>query len=364
MTSATFPTNVTLPTVIVGPDRVHTYPGFATDCPCGAAGFPCTRWGTIDWFPTNSLGLHYANDASTLRPGNYVLTIFAYSLMAFLALRTVARTSTSALVGLCLIIGGLMYDIGLGFPGANAADTTSTTTSSTAVIASDLNTSTATAASRFNNWQCGPLDQWCTGQDQSHAVPRLAFPGFWLVMLVVLVCWLGLAVGQLHDAAVASHADSPSATIAAAPGNEPSHTVVHQALAGRFFPNEVELKRSQPAVKTKEGQSNTDVSRQQPGTIKLAILVTPCRPLRHAGPHGSRRANPNQYASHRPDLVVTFAFPDGVKCHWHIQPDLGLPRKKGLVLLSRLFFLTDLNALIAHDDPSSDDGLLRAALSR
>jgi uncharacterized membrane protein len=278
MTSATIPTNATLPTVIVGPDGVHTYPGFgrfATDCPCGAAGFPCTRWGTIDWCPTNSLGLHYANAAPESRPWNNFLTVFSYSLIAFLALRSILRTSTAALIGLCLIIGGLMYDIGLGFPGVNAASTTAgTTTSSTAVIASELNTSSATAASRFNSWQCGPLDQWCTGQDQSHAVPKLALPGFWLVMLVVLACWLGMAVGQLRDATMASPVDSPSARIAAAPREEPSLTAVHRAPAGRFFPKKVEVKRSQPAVKHKEGQSITDVRCEKPGPIKLAILVT------------------------------------------------------------------------------------------
>jgi hypothetical protein len=102
-------TSATIPTVTVELDRVHTYPGFATDCPCGAAGFSCTRFGTIDWCPTNSLGLHYANAAPESRPSDHFL-------IAFLALRSVLRTSTAALIGLCLITGGMMYDMGVGLP--------------------------------------------------------------------------------------------------------------------------------------------------------------------------------------------------------------------------------------------------------
>jgi hypothetical protein len=283
-TLATMATNITILTVTVGLDRVHIYPGFATDCPCGAAGFSCTRFGTIDWCPTDSLGLHYANAASDSRPSDHFLTVFTYSLVAFLALRSVLRTSTSALVGLCLIIGGLMYDIGLGLPGAEATVATTTVPFLTPVIAS---VSSATVTSRPNSLQCGPFGQGCESQIQSHAVPRLTFPGFWLVMLVVVVCWLGLAVGQLRDAAVASpvdtqgdigkDVDSPSANIAttlATSGNEPSHIVVRRAPAGRFFPDKVEVKRSQPVVEQKKEKSIMNVRNEKPGPIEVAILVT------------------------------------------------------------------------------------------
>jgi hypothetical protein len=283
-TLATMSTNITIPTVTVGLDCVHTYPGFATDCPCGAAGFSCTRFGTIDWCPTNSLGLHYANAASGTHPSDHFLTVFTYSLIAFLALRSILRTSTAALVGLCLIAGGLMYDIGLGFAGAQATNATTTVPFATPVIAS---VSSATVIYRPNSLQCGPFGQGCEGQNHSHAVPRLALPGFWLVMLVVLACWLGLAVGQLRDAVMASPVDLPGndgdevdstsakiVTALATPGNEPSHTVVRRAPAGRFFPDKVEFKRSQPVVTQKKEKSIMDVPNEKPGPIKVAILMT------------------------------------------------------------------------------------------
>jgi hypothetical protein len=276
-------TSATIPTVAVGLDRVHTYPGFATDCPCGAAGFSCTRFGTIDWCPTNSLGLHYANVAPESRPSDHFLTVFTYSLIAFPALQSVLRTSTAALIGLCLITGGMMYDIGVGLPGAEATVATTTVPFSTPVIAS---VSSATVTSRPNSLQCGPFGQGCEGQTHSHAVPRLALPGFWLVMLVVLACWLGLAVGQLRDATMASpvgspgndgdEVDSTSAKIAAAPAmpvEEAPNSIVHRAPAGRFFPDKVEVKRSQPVVTQKKEKSIMDVRNEKPGPIKLAILV-------------------------------------------------------------------------------------------
>jgi hypothetical protein len=286
-TLATMSTNITIPTVTVGLDRVHTYPGFATDCPCGAAGFSCTRFGTIDWCPTNSLGLHYANAAPGTYPSDHFLTVFTYSLIAFLALRSILRTSTSALIGLCLIIGGLVYDIRLGFPGAEATVATTTVLFSTPVIANELNTPSATAASRLAKGQPGPFGEGCEGQTHSHAVPRPTFPGLWLVMLVVVACWLGMAVGQLRDAAMASPVDlpgndgdgvdSPSAKIASAPAmpvEEASNTIIHRAPAERFFSDKVEVKRSQPAVKQKKEKSIMDVRNEKPGPIKVAVLVT------------------------------------------------------------------------------------------
>jgi hypothetical protein len=111
-------------------------------------------------------------------------------------------------------------------------------------------------------------------------------PGFWLVMLVVLACWLGLAGGQLRDATMASpvgspgndgdEVDSTSAKIAAAiamPVEEAPKIIVHRAPAGRFFPDKVEVKRSQPVVTQKKEKSIMDVRNEKPGPIKLAILV-------------------------------------------------------------------------------------------
>lgn len=280
--------NTTLPTVVFGPNRAHTYYGHATDCPCGAAGFPCTRWGTIDWCPTNSLGLHYANAASEMHPSACISMVLAYSLMAFFALRTMIRTSTTALIGLSLIVGGLIYDVNLGFTGVAAAEITETTITSAAVLASNTSISSVNAVSRhLSGWECGVIGQWCSGQ-RSGAMSKLALPGFWLMMLVVVVCWLGLASGQLRDAATASpkapqsidgeQLDNSLTTKAtkttALPEqtDEPAYSVEYRPLAGGIFAHTVKVKRSNPVTKDEESKDLTTVQDTRPGTTKLAVL--------------------------------------------------------------------------------------------
>lgn len=280
--------NTTLPTVVFGPNRAHTYYGHATDCPCGAAGFPCIHWGTIDWCPTNSLGLHYANAASDVYPSVYISMVLAYSLMAFFALRSIIRSSTTVLIGLSLIVGGLVYDVNLGFTGVQAAATTEPTITSAAVLAKNSSISSVTAVDHhLTGWECGVIGQWCSGQS-SGGMSRLALPGFWLMMLVIVVCWLGLASAQLRDAATASPRAPQSkdgkvsdnslttratkATALTEPTEEPSYSVEYRPLAGGIFAHTVKVKRSHPAAKDVERKDLATVQGTQLGTTKLAVL--------------------------------------------------------------------------------------------
>lgn len=366
--------NTTLPTVVFGPNRAHTYYGHASDCPCGAAGFPCTRWGTIDWCPTNSLGLHYANAASDMHPSAYVSMILAYSFMAFFALRTMIRTSTTALIGLSLIVGGLIYDVNVGFTGVQASASTGTdaTRNTTALItsASSLTLSSATAVvHHLTGWECGVIGQWCSGQ-RSGAMSKLALPGFWLVMLVVVVCWLGLANGQLRDAATASpkapqsidgeQLDNSLATKAtkttALPEHtdEPSYSVEYRPLAGGLFAHTVKVKRSDPAVKDEESKDFTTVQDTRPGTTKLAVLFAlfllalVMVPMALAEPTSTRvsskslalpspapttttfdaTATAYHHANNALDVAFGVSLHDGIRCHRHAhkcEPNSRLP---------------------------------------
>lgn len=67
--------------------------------------------------------------AST-QASNNAIQVLRFSLLTFVVLRLLARfASIGALVCLCLIAGGFLYDVGAGFPGVNAATATTTTTS-------------------------------------------------------------------------------------------------------------------------------------------------------------------------------------------------------------------------------------------
>jgi hypothetical protein len=59
---------------------------------------------------------------------NNTTRVLKLSLLAFIVLRLFARrASIGALIGLCLIAGGFLYDIGFGLPGADAATAKTTT---------------------------------------------------------------------------------------------------------------------------------------------------------------------------------------------------------------------------------------------
>ena len=84
--------------------------------------------------PDGSLCGHYPDDqpatAASTHALNNTTRVLRLSLLAFIALRLFARrASIGALIGLCLIVGGFLYDIGLGLPGANAATAKTTTDS-------------------------------------------------------------------------------------------------------------------------------------------------------------------------------------------------------------------------------------------
>jgi hypothetical protein len=66
--------------------------------------------------PTTATSPHALNNA---------IQVLEFTLLTFVVLRLLVRfVSTGALVGLSLIIGGFLYDIGVGFPGVEAATTT------------------------------------------------------------------------------------------------------------------------------------------------------------------------------------------------------------------------------------------------
>jgi hypothetical protein len=59
---------------------------------------------------------------------NNVTRVLQFSLLTFVVLRLLVRfASIGALVGLCLIAGGFLYDVGFGLPGVDAAMTITTT---------------------------------------------------------------------------------------------------------------------------------------------------------------------------------------------------------------------------------------------
>jgi hypothetical protein len=66
--------------------------------------------------------------ASTQALLNNAIQVLQFSLLTFVVLRLLARfASIGALVGLCLIVGGFLYDVGFGVSGVDAAATTTTT---------------------------------------------------------------------------------------------------------------------------------------------------------------------------------------------------------------------------------------------
>jgi hypothetical protein len=74
---------------------------------------------------------------------NNAIQVLEFTLLTFVVLRLLARyASIGALVGLSLIIGGFLYDIGVGFPGVDAATTTTILESTVECAASGRSHST------------------------------------------------------------------------------------------------------------------------------------------------------------------------------------------------------------------------------
>jgi hypothetical protein len=113
----------------------HTYPDGS---PCGY--YP-------DGQPATAASTHALNNTTR---------VLRLSLLAFIALRLFARrASIGALIGLCLIAGGFLCDIGFGLPGADAATARTTTD----LIASSTKTSTLGSAVEYaSTW----LVPWST----------------------------------------------------------------------------------------------------------------------------------------------------------------------------------------------------------
>jgi hypothetical protein len=74
---------------------------------------------------------------------NNAIQVLEFTLLTFVVLRLLARyASIGALVGLSLIIGGFLYDTGVGFPGVDAATTTTILESAVECAASGRSQST------------------------------------------------------------------------------------------------------------------------------------------------------------------------------------------------------------------------------
>ena len=85
-------------------------------------GWPPGVW--CDYYPDGQP----AGAPSTHALQNAML-VLKLSLLAFIALRLVSRrASLSALIGLCLIAGGFLYDVGFRIPSVEAVDVPTTTT--------------------------------------------------------------------------------------------------------------------------------------------------------------------------------------------------------------------------------------------
>lgn len=141
----------------------------------------------------------------------------------------------------------------------------------------------ATAVSRSWDCACGPscalfVDQNCA--HQSGASGRMALPGFWMVVGIVLVCWFVLVSGSAasppsqpqNDDAKGSF--STATTAFSAVNDEASSTTTYHLLAGRLLPEKVPIKRSEPKAKREIDTTTTaNIPDKQPGATRIAILL-------------------------------------------------------------------------------------------
>lgn len=153
--------------------------------------------------------------------------------------------------------------------------------SPTSSIVSNLSISAATAVSRSWDCACGPscalfIDHRCASQSGTNG--RLAVPGFWLLVITVLVCWFVLVSGNAASSPNAPQSDdakasaSIPATALPAVNEEPSSTIIYHLLAGRLLPEKVEVKPSKPEVK-QAIDTTTNIPDKHPSTTRIAILL-------------------------------------------------------------------------------------------
>lgn len=154
-------------------------------------------------------------------------------------------------------------------------------------IVSNLSIAAATAVSRSWDCACGPscalfIDHRCASQ--SGAGGRLALPGFWLAIGTIMVCWIVLVSGRLHDASpktpqnvdgghVGATLLTVTTALSTANNEEPPSTITHHALAGRSLPEKVEVKRSEPKAEETIDTTTTNIPATNPGATRIAILL-------------------------------------------------------------------------------------------
>ena len=107
----------------------------------------------------------------------------------------------------------------------------------------------------------------------------MALPGFWLVVITVLVCWFVLVSGSATSSSNAPHSDdakvsaSMPVTALTAVDGESSSTITYHLLAGRLIPEKVEVKRPDPKAKKAIDTTTTSVPDKHPGATRIAILL-------------------------------------------------------------------------------------------
>lgn len=152
----------------------------------------------------------------------------------------------------------------------------------TSSVVSDLSISAATAISRSWDCACGPscalfIDHRCASQ--SGAGGKLALPGFWLVVITVLVCWFVLVSGTAASSPNTPQSDdakgweSTATAALSAVNEEPSSTITYHLLIGRLLPEKVEVKRPEPKAKKAIDTTTANVPDKHPGATRIAILL-------------------------------------------------------------------------------------------
>ena len=190
------PTTFSITAISTTPPISHFY-----ICPNGWS--PSTRCDYYhDGQPATNSSTHALND---------VMSIFKLSLLAFIVLRLLARhASTSDLIGLCLIVGGFLFDVGFrgasgvveAVSGANASTPTTSTRIVTSLVDQSWKTSILEPAGGYDTISSG------------HARRPTAL---WSLSLAFAVLLLALITGHLHRCMP-----------------EPSGLATYRPLAGRL----------------------------------------------------------------------------------------------------------------------------------
>lgn len=265
-------------------------------------------WQCPDGWPQTGVWCNYYPDGHTASaPSTHLLDdafkLLKYSLIAFVALRMVTRTSTSALLGLCLIMGGFVYDAVLHLPVAEAAATGVTSIAMAALsTTSALSTSSVSLPMFAKNDGAfyAPFQPPSPGSAPGpnmypggpHGAPRsaasrFATPGSWLVCAIV-VCFCFARVAGGRQSASSSHSiavevsktpvEDMLASCAATPDligppGERVYMAIPRPMAGRLLAERKEIEPTKEATgRRKSVAINTDQDKT-PSATKIVLLL-------------------------------------------------------------------------------------------